>query len=150
MNKRETTLPLKSGSLFKDEWEYVCNRYRDRFVEMYFTCDDGFQANTDWIADRTGEILDVNDGEYVFSMDEIRLCVDNNYKWDDIQAWWNYTMRIRTISDNITVPNLESWMKGCPRRSEEELQHLETLHRKAVEQRELLEKYIKEFNETHF
>ena len=143
-------LPLKPGSLFKDEWEYVCNRYRDRFVEMYFTYDDGSQADTDWVAGRVGEMLDINECEYVFDMTEVRLCVDNSYNWKDVQEWWDYTFILKSIDDSIVTPNLESWMKGCPRRSKEEIDELVNLHRKTIEAREELERHIKELNKIQY
>ncbi len=52
--------------------------------------------------------------------------------------------RLHIISDEITTPNYRSWLRGCPRKSEEEIAALEEAHRRMVEARQVLMEEIKQ------
>ena len=49
--------------------------------------------------------------------------------------------RLHIISD---TPNYRSWLRGCPRKSEEEIAALEEAHRRMVEARQVLMEEIKQ------
>lgn len=49
------------------------------------------------------------------------------------------------ISDEITTPNYRSWLRGCPRKSEEEIVALEESHKRVEEARQALMKEIERY-----
>ena len=98
-----------------------------------------------WIGDEVGGILDINEGEYVFGLLEIIYIVDNNVEYETFDAWYTYTLRLSMIDANIPLPNLKSWCKGCPIKSEEDICKLEALKAKLQEAEMLLEENIDEF-----
>lgn len=112
----------------KHRYLSLCEEYRKAFVEYYFT-EDGVKAESWWIAEEPGGVLCVNDDVF-FGFDEIRNCVDNEVEYKDLMEWYDYTLRLGLIDDSIPTPNLTSWLKGCPRYSEEQLQEIEKGKRK--------------------
>lgn len=83
-------------------YEAVCEEYRKRLTAQMDLRYDY------WIADRVGEVLDVN-GEYSLNMPEIVLLVDNAVSFDDFYEWWKQWTDWE--SDNRI--NLWSWLKGA-------------------------------------
>jgi len=52
--------------------------------------------------------------------------------------------RMHIISDEITTPNYRSWLRGCPRKSEEEIAALEEAHKRVEAARQALMKEIEQ------
>ena len=123
----------------------LCEEYRKAFVEYYFT-EDGVQADSWWIADEHGGVLCVNDDVF-FGFDEIRNCVDNEVEYKDLMEWYDYTLRLGLIDESIPTPNLTSWLKGCPRYSEEQLKKIEKEKRKIKALEEEIKVMIKGMKE---
>lgn len=111
------------GSL-KELHGYLCARYRDEFMEMYFTDGEGSRADNFWIGDNIGETLDVA-GEYKFDFDTIRYTVDNKIHPDRLFEWLDYC---RKVSDfGIKTPTLKDFYHGAPLVSDEQLEKLAKL-----------------------
>ena len=66
----------------KTKYEKIVEQYLTAFVEKQELDID----NCDWVADRVGEILSVNDQHY-FNFDDIRFDVDNDVKEGLIFRW---------------------------------------------------------------
>lgn len=92
----------------KERYEAICTEYVLKFLKKqgFYNKDDGYYPY-DWIADEVGSILSVNEGSYVFSMNEIRHDIDNNIKKGTIVKFYNYTV------DNQRCINYQSYLKGC-------------------------------------
>lgn len=63
--------------------------------------------------------------EYFISLADVIYIVDNNVSLDDFQEWYFYTLFASEYKQ--TCPNLNSWMKGCPRLSKVEQEKLRTM-----------------------
>lgn len=63
-------------------------------------------------------------------MTDIRTDIDMDAPDGEFVRWYDYCLTLRTIDSTILTPNYKSWLRGCPRKREEELQHLELLRRK--------------------
>lgn len=107
----------------------LCEEYRMEFMKTYFSDDDGSIAMSDWVGDEIGGVLCVSD-DLFFCFGDMRYCVDNNVWNEDLMEWHDYTLRLGLIDEAIPTPNLTSWLKGCPRYSEEQLQEIEKGKRK--------------------
>ncbi|MEG0468243.1 MAG: hypothetical protein RR551_08210, partial [Mucinivorans sp.] len=57
--------------------------------------------------------------------------------------WYDYNIRIGVLGINEHI-NFENWLRGCPRRSDEELTELEAAQKYIEELKELFEKQIKD------
>lgn len=132
----------------KQKFNALCEEYRKAFVEYYFTEEeDGVQAESWWISDEPGGVLCVNDDVF-FGFDEMRYCIDNEVEYEDLVEWYDYTLRLGLIDEAIPTPNLTSWLKGCPRYSEEQLQEIEKGKRKVMALEEEIKIMIKGMKEV--
>jgi len=105
----------------KKEFEDVVEKYTDVFCEKMY----GLPRDLDdyWIQDDIGGIVSI--GDEFWGFDQIRKTVDNDYDPKQVFAWYDYCVRLGSIDHTIPVPNLESWMNGCPRYSEEQISNIE-------------------------
>lgn len=87
-------------------------------------------------------MLDVCD--YAISFMDVRYMIHNNVVWSVFVDWYEYCIRIGSIDAEYTTPNLKSWCRGCPRKSEEELLALEELDKKMREMKEELKNRLKD------
>ena len=55
-----------------------------------------------------------------------KVAIDYDVDWSDLMAWYDYTIDSQIL--HLITPNLESWVKGCPRASEEQLKVLRELN----------------------
>lgn len=107
----------------KRDFESVVKRYTEEFCLMMY----GEASHPDdyWIGGDVGGVISIGD-EY-WGFEQIRKTVDNNYDPKQVFAWYDYCVRLGSIDHIIPVPNLEHWMAGCPRYTEEQISHIETL-----------------------
>lgn len=131
----------------KDRFNEIAQMYADTFVRTRFSYDDGSMAYYDWVADEPGTILCVNDDMF-FGFDEIRLCIDENIPYDQLLAWYDYRLRLGLIDPSIPTPNLKSWVMGCPRLSEPQIQELEKAHKRTLETQNELQELISKYKNT--
>lgn len=91
----------------KERYEDICTEYVLKFLKKqgFYTKEDGYYPY-DWIANEVGSILSVNDDSYVFSMNEIRIDIDENIRKGTIIKFYNYTV------DNQRCINYQSYLKG--------------------------------------
>lgn len=130
----------------KNAFEKACNAYLYEFCQRYES--DYDDAETSWVAGKVGTITCI--GDLYINMEDIRLCIDENISWDDFISHYDYCLRVSMLDSylkeprTIALPNLESWIKGCPRKSEEELVSLEKSKDRIEELKREFEKQIKE------
>ena len=113
----------------KNEFESVVKRYTEEFSRMMY----GESSNPEdyWIGEDVGGVISIGD-EY-WGFEQIRKTVDNNYVPKQVFAWYDYCVRLGSIDHTIPVPNLEHWMAGCPRYTEEQIAGLEDQVRRVRE-----------------
>jgi len=131
----------------KDRFNEIAQMYADTFVRTHFSYDDGSMAYYDWVAEEPGTILCVNDDMF-FGFDEIRICIDENIPYDQLLAWYDYRLRLGLIDPSIPTPNLKSWVMGCPRMTEDQIQELEKAHKRTLETQNELQELIEKYKHT--
>ncbi len=77
-----------------------------------------------WIADDNTGVYAYGDYHFIALADIIYI-VDNSVPLDTFEEWDEYCLWAHKFSQ--TIPNLPSWVKGCPRLSKDERMHLEKL-----------------------
>lgn len=131
----------------KHRYLSLCEEYRKKFVEHYFTEEeDVVPTESFWVGGDAGGILCVNDDVFL-GFDQIRYCIDNDVEYEDLMEWYDYTLRLGLIDESIPTPNLTSWLKGCPRYSEEQLKKIEKEKRKIIALEEEIKVMIKGMKE---
>lgn len=68
-----------------------------------------------WIGGEIGSIYD-HGGSFTITMDDIVYCVEHDVTHEQYMEWQEYCCNAAEF--NFTMPNLRSWMAGCPRTSE--------------------------------
>lgn len=127
------------------KYNVVVQEYTDLFVAKYF--DDGestmeeLKSETYWITEEIGTVFFI--GDYFFNFDDIRYCIDNNVEEKQLFSWYDYCSEVRLIGRDITIPNLKSWIEGCPRISNDVISDLKTRKLNIEKLREELEDMIK-------
>lgn len=100
-------------------YEAAVENYLSAFLKMYdLSCD-----HEPWAANEIGTIAEV--GDYFFSFYDIKRCVDENVKWEDLIEWYDYTTEVSILG--LTTINLKSWLMGAPRASKEEIERIKSL-----------------------
>ena len=82
-----------------------------------------------WIGNQIGEVYDFGDS-MTFNFLDILTDLKQNAPKDEIFKWREYMMRIWSINNIVggiflKENNYRSWLKGCPRLTEEELNAVE-------------------------
>jgi hypothetical protein len=117
----------------KQEYEKICNRYLVEFANKY---ELSLESDA-WVGGDVGTVAYVSD--YYFGFNDIRRCVDENVKWQDLIEWYDYNCEGGMIGLNTI--NLKSWLMGAPRASKEAIAEIKA---KRKELDELIEETKKE------
>ena len=132
----------------KEQYDELANAYAQKFCEIYGFEDYDTHMSI-WVADDPGEIACI--GDYYIGYNEIRYCVDNQIGWETFDSWYHYRLDCGMIDHDISTPNLDSWVKGCPRMSEEDLEELRKSKLRMHQAEEEFEKSLKRLmNKPHF
>lgn len=76
-------------SFLNDAHKRACEEYRLRLCKQL-----GISlANTYWIADRIGDLLDVN-CYYVIDMDSLKFVVDSGMTFDEFDEWYENKLHV--------------------------------------------------------
>ena len=120
----------------KSDYINACNAYLKAFCEMY-----GFDYYPDfWIGDEVGGVIEL--GDYFVNINTIRTAVDQNVPREDFAKWYDYCMDCGTL--DIPSPSFDSWLRGCPRMSDEERRELMERSHEIEKMKEELRKLIEE------
>lgn len=100
-------------------YEAACTSYLAAFMKQYdLTCDP-----EPWVANEIGTIAEI--GDYFFGFDDIKRCVDEDVKWQDLIEWYDYNIEVGILG--LTTINLKSWLMGAPRASKDEIERIKSL-----------------------
>lgn len=105
-------------NLLRESYSDICEQYLKAFCDNY-----NLRYEKDaWVANETGTIACVGNEFFDFH-DVVKYSVDNQLcDYDDLMQWYDYTLFAHEY--NQTIPNFQSWSRGCPRLSKEEQERL--------------------------
>ena len=106
-------------------YEDSVNAILDEFKKKHdMDNEDGY-----WIANQVGEVYDFGN-ETIFDFRDILTDIKENSEKDEIHKWANYMKRVWSINNMVggvylKEINYKSWLKGCPRISDEDLERID-------------------------
>lgn len=125
----------------RHNYEHFCNEYLRLFCLKHdFDFDD---AKDSWIGDRIGEVVCI--GDYIFDMRTIRIDIDRNVPEEELLKWYDYSMEVVCL--DMQSCNYNSWIAGCPRMSDANIERMKELKGNVKRAEEILKKKAKEYKE---
>ena len=105
-----------------------------------------------WIGNQIGEVYDFGD-TMTFDFRDILTDLKEDAPKDEIFKWRDYMMRIWSINNMaggilLKENNYRSWLNGCPRLTEEELNTVENKWKTLVDEIAILGKKVENKNTT--
>ena len=114
-------------------YEAAVTNYLSAFMKQYdLSCDP-----EPWVGNEVGTIAEI--GDYFFDFQDIKRCVDEDVKWEDLIEWYDYNCEGGMLGLNQI--NLKSWLMGAPRVNQ---MRIEEIKAKRKELEELIEETKKE------
>ena len=98
-----------------------CNEYLRLFCEKHDF--DYEEAKESWVANCVGDVTCV--GDIFVGMQTIITDIEMDAPEAEFLKWYSYNLDAHEFGFN--TPNFESWLKGCPRVSEETFKKLQGL-----------------------
>jgi hypothetical protein len=122
-------------SKLKSSWEKVCNEYLKAFCKKH-----GFDYESDcWVGNDVDGVAAISD--YCVDMTTIRMDIDMDSPEDEFLKWYDYCLELHCLGVEST-PNFRNWLKGCPRKSEVEMEELRQAQRRVKDAKRMLEELI--------
>lgn len=109
-----------------NNYENAVNAIIEEFKKKQeLTSNEGY-----WIGNQIGEVYDFGDA-YTFDFNDVLLDIKENAVKGEIFKWRNYMLRIWQLNNMaggvlLNEINYRSWIKGCPRLTDDELNTIET------------------------
>ena len=119
-----------SLKLLKKNYEDACNGWVTELLSQW----NLDASNGWWVKDEVGTVY-IHEADFSLNMEEIIYCVENGVTLEEYWEFTEYCTKCNTY--HFHIPNLEAYMKGCPRVPEETFEKLDSL-------REELDKSVKE------
>lgn len=98
-----------------------CNEYLRLFCEKHDF--DYEEAKDSWVANCIGDVTCV--GDIFVGMQTIITDIEMDAPEDEFIKWYDYNLVAHEFGFN--TPNFESWLRGCPRVSEDTFKKLQGL-----------------------
>ena len=98
-----------------------CNEYLRLFCEKHDF--DYEEAKNSWVANCVGDVTCV--GDVFVGMQTIIADIEMDAPEEEFIKWYDYNLVAHEFG--FTTPNFESWLRGCPRVSEETFKKLQGL-----------------------
>ena len=118
----------------KDNYKKACDAYLQRFCEL-IEMDTHY---ADWVD--VGGVAEI--GDYYVGMQDIITAVEHNIGYDKFIEWYDYNLRAGVFE--LPTPNLDAWLRGCPRHCEETLLGIEAAQTMVRNAEEELERRVRE------
>lgn len=103
--------------LLEKQYVDICESILAEFCKKY---EQQYDKGLMWVADDIGSVACVSD--YYISLDDMRLMLNNNVSWQEFLKCYDYNLTVSSLGLNMI--NLRSWINGCPRLSDEQIQHV--------------------------
>ena len=101
----------------KEHYEFAVNSYLLELLDMWELC-TGYGY---WIGDDVGGVYDYG-GMFTINMEDIIYCVEHDVTYEQYMELQEYICDAAEFG--FDMPNLRSWMMGCPRTDEETFKKL--------------------------
>lgn len=98
-----------------------CNEYLRLFCEKHDF--DYEEAKDSWVANCVGDVTCV--GDIFVGMQTIITDIEMDAPKEEFIKWYDYNLVANEFG--FTTPNFESWLRGCPRVSDETFKKLQGL-----------------------
>lgn len=122
--------------MLKEQYEKACNGYLVELLRMWEL--DAYYGY--WIGQEIGGVYDYGDGMFTINMDDIIYCVEHDVGREQYIEWQEYCCDASEFG--FDIPNLKSWIMGCPRTSQE-------VFKKLREMKKILDDAIKAEKEKY-
>ena len=132
MNKTKDS----TKALLREQWEKACNGYLVELLRMWEL--DAYYGY--WIGDEIGGVYDYGGGMFTIGMYDIIYCVEHDIGREQYIEWQEYCCDASEFG--FDMPNLKSWIMGCPRTSQE-------VFKKLREMKKILDDAIKAEKEKY-
>lgn len=120
----------------KGQWELACNGYLCELLNMWEL--DSYYGY--WICEEIGGVYDYGGGMFTIGMNDIIYCVEHDIGREQYIEWQEYCCDASEFG--FDMPNLKSWIMGCPRTSQE-------VFKKLREMKKILDEAIKAEKEKY-
>ena len=125
---------MKTKEQLKQNYEKAVNDYLCLFCKKHeFDYED---AKDSWVGNDVGGIVCCAD--YFADMQTILADIDTDAPEEQFDLWYDYCTELRMLGNSQT-PNFNSWLKGCPRKTPEEIEALKAMQRKIDDLKQELE-----------
>ena len=98
-----------------------CNEYLRLFCEKHDF--DYEEAKESWVANCVGDVTCV--GDIFVGMQTIITDIEMEAPKDELIKWYDYNLIANEFG--FTTPNFDSWLRGCPRVSDEAFKRLQEI-----------------------
>jgi hypothetical protein len=105
----------------REYFEKGCNEYLRLFCEKHDY--DYEEAKESWVGNCVGDVTCV--GDIFVGMQTIITDIEMDAPEEEFIKWYDYNLVAHEFGFN--TPNFESWLRGCPRVSEETFKKLQGL-----------------------
>ena len=112
---------MKSKAKAREYFVKGCNEYLRLFCEKHDY--DYEEAKESWVANCVGDVTCV--GDIFVGMQTIITDIEMDAPEEEFIKWYDYNLVAHEFGFN--TPNFESWLRGCPRVSEETFKKLQGL-----------------------
>ena len=100
-------------AMLREQYEKACNGYLVELLRMWEL--DAYYGY--WIGEEIGGVYDYGGGMFTIGMNDIIYCVENDIGREQYIEWQEYCCDASEFG--FDMPNLKSWIMGCPRTSQE-------------------------------
>lgn len=122
--------------MLKEQYEKACNGYLCELLRMWEL--DAYYGY--WIGEEIGGVYDYGGGMFTIGMNDIIYCVEHDIGREQYIEWQEYCCDAAEFG--FDMPNLKSWIMGCPRTSQE-------VFKKLREMKKILDDAIKAEKEKY-
>lgn len=133
------TLNQKAKQMLREPYEKSCNDFLLALIVMWHwdnSC--GY-----WVGDDVGGVYAYGDWIFI-DMSDIIFCVENDIEEEEYIEWQEYSVFASEYDQ--TIPNFQSWHKGCPRLSKEQQEKLIALKKNL---NDCIEEYKEQVNQNN-
>ena len=123
-------------AMLREQCEKACNGYLTELLRMWEL--DAYYGY--WIGEEIGGVYDYGGGMFTIGMNDIIYCVEHDIGREQYIEWQEYCCDAAEFG--FDMPNLKSWIMGCPRTSQE-------VFKKLREMKKILDDAIKEEKEKY-
>ena len=123
-------------AMLREQWEKACNGYLTELLRMWEL--DAYYGY--WIGEEIGGVYDYGGGMFTIGMNDIIYCVEHDIGREQYIEWQEYCCDASEFG--FDMPNLKSWIMGCPRTSQE-------VFKKLREMKKILDDAIKAEKEKY-